>query len=132
MKMKVMALWLLIVSCCWLVMLAGTPAQEKKPAPPQSYALLIGSCFDEKGLSLPGVSVLAKLKASSNPKLSKGRWPAVSSPRGEFALRLPAGANTFVVAVKRAGFKPQEKDVTFSEDERQDVVFMLEPLTPGK
>jgi hypothetical protein len=114
------------------LVLMASPAKEKKSPKTETYALLMGSCFNENGLSLPGAAVLVKIKADPEQKLAKQKWTAVSSPRGEFALRLPQGPITFIVAVTKEGFKPQEKEVSFDQDERQDVVFNLEPLERAK
>ena len=61
----------------------------------------------------------------------KDRWKAVSDARGEFFLRLPAGPATYNVSVRAPGLKPQEKQVTFTADERLDQNFLLEPASGG-
>jgi len=113
-----------------LVFLSATqlmPAKAKenhKPAEP--YALLYGTCFDGRGFSLSGASVVVELASEPAGKMKKKKWAMVSSPRGEFAVRLPAGRHTFRVAAAKDGFKPAEKTVSFEADERQDVVLRLE------
>jgi hypothetical protein len=118
----------------WFLFSGPFLADKKKKEPPPAptpYALLEASCFNSQGLSLSGVSAEVTIKANPGEKPSKHNWRAVSSPRGEWALRLPPGPITFVVRVKREGFQPQEKEVTFTLDERQDIVFNLEPVRPG-
>jgi hypothetical protein len=126
------------VACLGILLLLAAPAlaaenrKEKKEAANESYALLMGSCFNEKGLSLPGVAVEVKRKEAANPKLAKQRWTAISSLRGEFAVRLPAGENTFVVSAGKEGYQPQQKEVTFVQDERLDVLFNFEPVSSSR
>ena len=102
-----------------------SPAKDKQKQP-EAYALLSGTCFDGRGFRLAGASVQIELTSEPKVKLKKKKWEATSSPRGEFAIRLPAGQHTFRVAAARDGFKPVEKTVSFETDERQDIALSLE------
>jgi hypothetical protein len=119
-------------SCLWfgLVFLAATqwlPAKDKeKQKPAEPYALLYGTCFDGRGFSLPGASVVVELASEPAVKFKKKKWEMVSSPRGEFTVRLPAGRHTIRVAAAKDGFKSVEKTVSFAADERQDIALRLE------
>jgi len=111
-----------------LVFLLATqfsPAKDKEKQP-EPYALLSGTCFDGRGFRLSGASVQAELTSEPTVKLKKKKWEAISSPRGEFAIRLPAGQHTFRVAAAKDGFKSVEKTVSFEADERQDIALSLE------
>ncbi len=94
----------------------------------EPYALLVGTCFSEKGLGLGEVNIVVELQGPPGQKGKPGKWSATSDVRGEFAVRLPAGRNQFLIRASKGGFKPQEKAVAFAEDERQDIHFTLEPL----
>jgi hypothetical protein len=111
-----------------LVFLAVThlSAAKDKERQPESYALLSGTCFDGRGFRLAGASVHAELTSEPKVKVKKKKWEAISSPRGEFAMRLPAGQHTFRVAAAKDGFKSVEKTVSFEADERQDIALSLE------
>ena len=127
MKRRAIANW----GCfCFLVFLAATqlsPAKDKdKNKQPEPYALLSGTCFDGRGFRLAGASVEAELTSEPSVKLKKKKWETISSPRGEFAIRLPAGKHTFRVSAAKDGFKPVEKTVSFEADERQDIALSLE------
>jgi hypothetical protein len=102
---------------------------KKKEIPP--YCLLMGSCFNEKGLSLPGVDILVERKQDPAIK-GKKKWELVSSPRGEFAVRLPAGKCAFMVAAKKKGYQPMQKVVEFTYDERQDIIFNMTLIADEK
>jgi carboxypeptidase family protein len=114
--------------CLGFVLLAAIqllPAKDKEKQP-EPYALLSGTCFDGRGFRLAGASVQAALASESTSKLKKKKWEAISSPRGEFAIRLPAGQHTFRVTATKEGFKSVEKTVSFEADERQDIALSLE------
>jgi hypothetical protein len=111
-----------------LVFLLATqlsPAKDKEKQP-EPYALLSGTCFDGRGFRLSGASVQVELTSETSVKLKKKKWEASSSPRGEFAIRLPAGQHTFRVAAAKDGFKSVEKTVSFEADERLDIALSLE------
>ena len=114
--------------CFGLVFLTATQLllAKDKEKQPESYALLSGTCFDGRGFRLAGASVQAELTSEPTVKLKKKKWEAISSPRGEFAIRLPAGQHTFRVAAAKDGFKSVEKTVSFEADERQDIALGLE------
>ena len=110
-----------------LVVTARMPAKDKeRQKEPEPYALLFGTCFDGRGFSLPGASVVIELTSEPVVKVKKKKWELLSSPRGEFAVRLPAGRHSFRVAAAKDGFKAVEKTVSFESDERQDIVLQLE------
>ena len=102
-----------------------SPAKDKEKQP-ESYALLSGTCFDGRGFRLSGASVQVELTSEPTVKFKQRKWEAISSPRGEFAIRLPAGQHTFRVAAAKDGFKSVEKTVSFEADERQDIALSLE------
>jgi len=118
--------------CFGLVFLAAAQLllAKDKERQPESYALLSGTCFDGRGFRLAGASVQAELTSETTVKLKKKKWEAISSPRGEFAIRLPAGQHIFRVAAAKDGFKSVEKIVSFEADERQDIALSLEAEPP--
>jgi hypothetical protein len=107
----------------------GATAKGKEAEP---YSLLAGSSFNQKGFSLSGVTILVEMKVEPARKVKKRKWELVSSPRGEFAVRLPAGKNSFLVTATKKGYKPVEKTVDFTNDERQDIVLNMELVADQK
>jgi hypothetical protein len=108
-------------------------AAEAKGKKVEAYCLLAGSSFNERGFSLSGVTILVEMKVAEAQKVKKKtKWELVSSPRGEFAVRLPAGKNSFLVTATKKGYKAIEKIVEFGYDERQDIVFNMELVTDQK
>jgi hypothetical protein len=117
-------LWTLVCFAGSSVIEAKDKGKEAEP-----YCLLVGSCFNPKGFSLPGVSIVVEMKLEPARKVKKRKWELVSSPRGEFAVRLPAGKNTFLVTATMKGYKAIEKKVEFLNDERQDIALNMELVT---
>jgi len=115
------AILLLIVATRMERSLLGTPKEKDKQ--PQPFALLVGTCFDENGFSLPGAEVIIQLMPSES---GTKKWERFSSPRGEFAVRLPAGKNSFKVTASKNGFQPAEKTVSFEGEERLDLMLHLQ------
>lgn len=99
---------------------------EKRP---QTFAVVAGTVFQESGRSLPGAQVTITPKsedASGSSKRMKA-LKAVTDTRGEFAVRVPAGAMRYNIRAMAKGFQPEEKEVTTSWDERVDAFFRLKP-----
>ena len=112
-----------------LILFSRVPAAaEDKPKQDQPFALLKGSCFDQRGFSLPGVSIQVTLPPGENGKKKKKRWRMESDRRGEFAVRLPAGERTVVVTASKKGYRKTEKSVQFYADELQHVVIQMKPV----
>ncbi len=103
---------------------AGAEAEQKekrkKTRAAQEYALLFGTVFDERGLSLGGATVRIREKDG------KKKWEAVSSGRGEFSVHLPPGPAVYVVEASLKGVASDQKEVSFTADERQDISLRLE------
>ena len=102
---------------------ASSVAKEKEPKP---FALLVGSCFSEDGLSLPGAKVRVEIQLEEGKPGKEKNWQTVSDARGEFALRLPVGRRSFLIKASREGFVPVQQIVSFVQDERQNVILKFE------
>lgn len=94
---------------------------KKKEREPQ--ALVAGTIFRNTGHALRGAEVSVVYSESGR----KGAWKGLSDSRGEFAVRIPAGAASYTVSIKAEGFRTQQKSVTVSADERIDLSFLMEP-----
>ena len=89
-----------------------------------SSAILAGGVFSGVGLAFRGAEVtITRIDASAG----KEKWKAVSDARGEFFIRLPPGPAKYNVSVRAPGLKPQEKEISFTADERLEQNFLLEP-----
>jgi hypothetical protein len=121
---------LFVVYCtCLCINQKPTSAEGKEREP---YALLMGSCFDQRGFSLPGVTLVVQMEPPVDQKVKQQRWRMLSSPRGEFAVRLPAGKHSYLINASKRGFMTLEKTVAFEGEERHDIIFNMGPLSEKK
>lgn len=98
---------------------------DKKKATPGF--LIIGTVFDERALSFPGVQV--RIRRMDQKKF---RWEAYTNSRGEFAVRVPEGFD-YEVVVRAKHYQDQSKSVrTNRGDIQQRLSIRLEPVNPGK
>ena len=128
---------------CALVGCAAVLAQEPAPAPPSAPGsrsgpttdskgrpipsfLIVGTVFDDKAMSLPGVQV--RIRRSDEKKF---RWETETNSRGEFAVRVVPGFEYEVVThVKK--YQDQSKMVNAKADVQQRLSIKLEAAKPGK
>lgn len=88
--------------------------------------LLIGTVFTEEGFLLRGTEI--RVRRVGEPKV---RWRGVSDRRGEFAVRVPGGAE-YEMTVAAKGFQEQARKVDARTGSREDLVFRLAPAPKGK
>jgi Carboxypeptidase regulatory-like domain len=89
--------------------------------------LIIGTVFDERALSFPGVQV--RIRRMDQKKF---RWETYTNSRGEFAVRVPEGFD-YEVLVRAKHYQDQSKSVrTNAGDIQQRLSIRLEPVNPGK
>jgi carboxypeptidase family protein len=85
--------------------------------------LLRGTVFNEKGLSFPGAQL--RIRRASEKKF---RWETYTNSRGEFAVRVPQGAD-YEIVVRSKNFAEQTRKLNAKTGAReQSVVFQLEPV----
>ena len=102
-------------------------AAQKKPTRQEIYAsqsLLYISVFTDKGFALPGAELKIRRATDKKPK-----WDGNSDARGEFAIRVPGGAD-YEILVKAKGYQPMTKMVKNAPvGDRLDLVFRLQIAT---
>jgi len=87
---------------------AQPPAPDRAQKQKYSHAndfLIIGTVFDPKGYAFPGVQLRIR---RSNEK--KYRWDSYTNSRGEFAVRVPQGAD-YEMVIRAKGFADQTRAV---------------------
>ena len=110
-----------------LLSLSGAVAEksDKKKEALWNQFLLFGTVFTEEGFGLPGAEIRVR-RADER----KARWQARSDGRGEFAVRVPVGAE-YEVSVVAKGYQEQTRKVDARTGTREDFVFRLRPA-PGE
>jgi hypothetical protein len=89
--------------------------------------LIIGTVFTDQAFAFPGVHL--RVRRSTEKKF---RWEAYTNSRGEFAIRVPQGAEYEMVIVTK-GFLDQSKVISAKSGISEDnVVFQMQPAAGGK
>ncbi len=104
-------------------------ADSKKPAAAagaQQYAVVAGTVFRDNGFALAEAEVT--LEPAEVVKGKARKLKMLSSPRGEFAFRVPPVAMKYRVTVAAKGFAKADKVVEVQgASERADATFTLSP-----
>lgn len=89
--------------------------------------LIRGTVFNEHGLSMQGVRLRIQRVDAKKP-----HWEAATNFRGEFAVRVPQGAD-YQIAAEVKGFAKQSQAVNGKDGAAEEkVIFHLEPVNGGK
>jgi hypothetical protein len=89
--------------------------------------LIIGTVFTDRALAFPGVRL--RVRRSREKKF---RWEAYTNSRGEFAIRVPQGAEYEMVIIAK-GYLDQSKEISAKSGISEDnVVFQMQPAAGGK
>ena len=99
---------------------------NKKNTKPIPSFLIIGTVFDERALSFPGVQVRIRRAGET-----KYEWETYTNTRGEFAVRVPPGYD-YEVLVHIKKYKNQTRSVNSKADVQQRLSIQLEPVPPPK
>ena len=103
---------------------AKSPPQSSRSAK-QPYALIYGTVWGPDDHTVAGVPIKIRRSGDKKPK-----WELISNSTGEFAQRVPAGADDYIiqadVKVPKGEAKP-EITVHIDDDERKDVSLHLTP-----
>ena len=110
------------MTCALAAVAAQTPspqvASQAKP-PAKDYALIYGTVWAADDTPAAGVPVTIRRAGDKKPK-----WELVSDRRGEFAQRVPTGAQDYVIQADIKVPKGQPKPeitVHIDNNEREDV-----------
>jgi hypothetical protein len=96
----------------------------------KDYALIFGTVWGPDNRPVAGVPIKIRRAIDKKPK-----WELVSNSRGEFAQRVPPGAQDYIIQADIKTSKGQPKPeitVKISDNERQDVGLHLTELPPKK
>ena len=111
----------LVLSVFVAAVLAASPPQSssKPPDARKDYALIYGTVWGPGDHPVAGVPISIRRASDKKPK-----WELVSDRSGEFAQRVPAGTQDYIVQanIKTAKGQPKpEVTVHIDNDERRDV-----------
>jgi len=112
------SLVLLLPALCLTQVLMAQGRQKVEPE-----AVIAGTVFRDPGFAQPGASVVLALKSAPAKKLQR----LISSPRGEFTFRVPAGANSYVVSATLKGFQTARQEIDIQGEEQINATLLLVP-----
>jgi hypothetical protein len=98
-------------------------ADQGKKSARESDFLVFGTVFDERGFAYHGAVV--RVRRAGERQV---RWEARSDHRGEFAVRVPRGAE-YEMSVRATGYPELARHIDARAGSREDVVFRL--LSPS-
>jgi hypothetical protein len=112
----------------------ASPPRVAAPAKPQSkkYShandfLIRGTVFNGKALAFPDVEL--RVRRSGEKKF---RWQSFTNSRGEFAIRVPQGAE-YEMVVRTRGFQDQTRLIDARNGTSEEsTVFRMEPAAGEK
>jgi len=111
-----------------LLCLAGATTAFEPPAGAQNTSgshahdfVIFTTVFTDKGFALFGAR--ARVRREEDKKF---KWEAMSDRQGEFALRVPQGAE-YEMTIEARGFKTETRKIDTREDNRADLTIRMEP-----
>lgn len=93
---------LAVFSCLAIAPIAGGEPAARQNTHEKPYALIFGTVWGPDNLPVYGVPVMIRRSRDK-----KARWELFSNHAGEFAQRVPAGREDYVIWADLRGFKPQ-------------------------
>ena len=100
--------------------------RKKKQKPPPPAFLVFGTVFDERGFARSGAQIRIRRAGER-----KWRWNTLSDRRGEFAVRVPPGAE-YELMLRAKGYQEATRKIDARSGNRLDLVFRLVPAAGGK
>jgi hypothetical protein len=116
-------LTLLLPALCVAQLLLGQGKHKAEP-----YAVVAGTVFRDPGFAQPGASVVLAVKSAPAKKLQQ----QISSPRGEFSFRVPAGPQSYLVTATLKGFQVAREEIEIQGQEQINATLLLVPESKGK
>ena len=103
----------------------GQPG-KKKYSHVKDY-LIRGTVFTEKAFAFPGVQLRIRRVGEK-----KFRWESYTNSRGEFAVRVPQGAD-YEMVIRVKGFAEQTRTIdTKTGANEENLVFRMQPTGGGR
>ena len=106
------------------------PAAAAQQGKPKDYALIVGTVWGPDNRPVAGIPINIRPATAK-----KAKWELTSNSRGEFAQRVPPGAQDYIIQADIKTPKGQPKPeitVKIADNERQDVGLHLTELPPKK
>ena len=112
---------LLLPAWLWAVSLSAQGTKQKPRKEGEPYAVIAGTVFRDPGFAQSGASVVLALKSAPTKKLLQ----VISSPRGEFSFRVPAGPNSYLITATLKGFQTAHQEIEIQGQEQINATLLL-------
>lgn len=94
----------------------------------RTYSVIRGAVFNEHGLTMPNVTIVAERVSSSDANLKPGKvGMTVTNRAGEFAFRFPGAEAVYRITALAKGYRAQTKELDVQKREARNMAFQLEP-----
>lgn len=94
----------------------------------RTYSVIRGAVFNERGLTMPNVTVVAERVSSADAELKPGKvGTTTTNGAGEFAFRFPGAEAVYRITATAKGYRPQTKELDVQKREARNMAFQLEP-----
>ena len=94
----------------------------------RTYSVIRGAVFNEHGLTMPNVTVVAERASAADASLKPGKvGTTTTNGAGEFAFRFPGGEAVYRITATARGYRPQTKELDVQKREARNMAFQLEP-----
>jgi hypothetical protein len=106
---------------------ANAPATGKKKHTYADDFLIMGTVFNEKAMSFPGVQL--RIRRGGEKKF---HWETYTNSRGDFAVRVPQGSN-YEMVIHAKGFVDQVREIEAKNGGNEErMVFRMQLTTGGQ
>jgi len=115
--------WASLFCFSWFCVAPMATAQHGGSSGKNDYALIYGTVWGPDDRPAPGVHVSIRRASDKKPK-----WQLISDRRGEFAQRVPVGAQDYIVQAELTLPKGQPRpqvSVHIDDNEREDISLHL-------
>ncbi|MGQ9898505.1 MAG: carboxypeptidase regulatory-like domain-containing protein [Acidobacteriota bacterium] len=93
----------------------------------RTYSVIRGAVFNEYGLTMPQVTVVAERVSSADASLKPGKvGTTTTNGAGEFAFRFPGAEAVYRITATAKGYRPQTKELDVQKHEARNIAFQLE------
>jgi len=128
---KILTLTLLVTALLTCPSTAFGKKDKAKAASP-AFALIAGTVYRPPGFALVGAEIVIAPEPTDDASAKLKKINAVPDARGEWAVRVPPVPATWRVDVKMNGYRPEQRSVSVTGEQRIDISIILEPTRQPK
>ena len=101
--------------------------KEKARDASAPFAMIAGTVYRPPGFAMPGAEVIITPEATESGGGKVKKVETVTDARGEWVVRVPPVPAKWRVDVKIKGYRPEQRSVSVTGEQRIDLSIILEP-----